>query len=101
MPTEAAGILDGEITSDDIENLAEVDLAAAPPKVVAAIIEALNGADEAVKAEFEAEINVFSGTFDTYTPAGSNVTVAQRRTIVAVTALTASPLAVVSGRKRK
>jgi hypothetical protein len=37
-------------------------------------------------------VNIYDGAFDAYVPSGSNVTVAQRRTIVVVTAATASPL---------
>lgn len=94
MPEEAVGVLDGEITAEDIESLKEVDFETAPPKAIAAIVKALDNAPEEVKEEFEAEINVFEGAFDDYTPTGSNVTVQQRRTIVAVTAITMSPIAI-------
>lgn len=94
MPQEAVGVLDGEITTDDIESLKEVDFETASDDAVAAIVQALDEAPEEVKEEFEAEINVFEGTFDDYTPSGSNVTVEQRRTIVAVTAITMSPIAI-------
>jgi hypothetical protein len=45
-------------------------------------------------------VNVFGGGFDDYVPAGSNVTVGQRRTIVAVTA-TLSTMSGVTGIRRK
>jgi hypothetical protein len=85
VPEEAAGVLDGEITTDDIQALKEVDLDTATPNAVAAIVEALDEAPEEVKEEFEAEVNVFEGSFDSYTATGSNVTVGERRTVVAAT----------------
>jgi hypothetical protein len=39
------------------------------------------------KQEFEAQVNIYSGEYDDYVPAGSTITVAERRTIVAVTAV--------------
>lgn len=39
------------------------------------------------KLEFESKVDVFSGEYDDYVPAGSTVSVAQRRTVVAVTAV--------------
>ena len=71
---------------------------------LAVLVEALSEAAPEVKAEFESEVNVYDGAFDEYVPAGSNVTVAQRRTIIVVTAATASPLsplAPASVRRRK
>jgi hypothetical protein len=49
----------------------------------AAIVEALADAPPEVKNAFQEEINVFGGKFDFYIPTGSNVSVVQRRTIVA------------------
>lgn len=52
-----------------------------------------------VKKAFEEEVNIFGGGLDSYVPADSNVTVAQRRALVAVGAvLTAAPVLV--SRKR-
>ena len=39
------------------------------------------------KAAFESQVDVFSGAYDNYVPLGSKITVAQRRTVVAVTAV--------------
>lgn len=39
------------------------------------------------KAAFESQVNVFSGAYDNYVPLGSKISVAQRRTVVAVTAV--------------
>ena len=44
-------------------------------------------ATEEEKEAFEAQVDVFSGQFDDYVPAGSKITVAQRRTVVAATAI--------------
>ena len=49
--------------------------------------EIFNEAPKEVKEEFEAEVNVFSGAFDDYEAEGQNVTVGERRTIVAATAV--------------
>jgi hypothetical protein len=40
-----------------------------------------------VKEAFEAQVDIFSGEYDTYVPLGSTITVAQRRTVVAATAV--------------
>ena len=73
----------------------------ADPELVAVVVQALNDADTGVKAQFEDEVNVFSGVVDAYIPSGSNVTVAERRTIVAVTATVASPVSPLPARRRK
>ena len=39
------------------------------------------------KQAFEAEVNIFSGEYDNYVPSGSTITVAQRRAVVAATAV--------------
>jgi hypothetical protein len=39
------------------------------------------------KEEFEATIDIYSGAYDDYVPAGSTISVAERRTIVAATAV--------------
>lgn len=44
-----------------------------------------NDAPKEVKEEFEAQVDVFSGSYDEYQPTGSRISVAERRTIVAVT----------------
>ena len=44
-------------------------------------------ADDSVKEEFEEEVNVFSGAFDDYVASGQNITVEERRTVVAATAV--------------
>ena len=44
-------------------------------------------ADDSVKEEFQDEVNVFSGAFDDYVATGQNITVEERRTVVAATAV--------------
>jgi len=48
-----------------------------------ALSEALTDAPDSVKQEFEQQIDVFGGQFDTYVPTGSAVPVGARRVIVA------------------
>lgn len=67
-----------------IEAIAEAELT---DDQAEAIAEALSDAPEAVKEEFEAQINVFGGQFDSYVPTGSSVSVGVRRVIVAATAV--------------
>jgi hypothetical protein len=57
-------------------------------------------APDDVKREFENTVNVFDGSFDDYVPAGSNITVAERRTIIAVTAATSILAPVATERRR-
>ena len=92
-----------EITIDEVESIvAAVD--DLEPETLTAVAEALSEAPPEVKEQFEEEVNIYDGDFDAYVPSGSNVTVSQRRTIVVVTAATASPLsplAPASVRRRK
>lgn len=94
-------VLDGDITPENVTELIDSGLENADPLVVAAVVEVLNEADIEVKHDFEEQTNVFSGTFDDYVPSGSNVSVAERRTIVAVTATVASPLSPVTAVRRR
>jgi hypothetical protein len=62
---------------------------------------ALTTAPANVKHAFEAEINVFSGKFDTYVPTGSNISVGQRRAVNAVVAtVMAAPAAAATSRRK-
>ena len=47
------------------------------------LVEAVQGATEEVRAEFEDKINVFGGKFDKYVPIGSKVSVSVRKVLVA------------------
>jgi len=98
---KVAAVLDGDVSSDDITQLSELDLDELPADAVQAIVETLNEAPAELKQQFEDTVNVFSGQIDTYIPSGSNVSVAERRTIVAVTATVASPVSPLPTRRRK
>ena len=45
------------------------------------------GAPLEQRLEFESKVDIFSGEYDDYVPVGSTISVAQRRTVVAVTAV--------------
>lgn len=63
------------------------------------IAASISKAPTSIKKSFENQVNIFGGGLDNYVPADSNVTVAQRRALVAIgAALTALPL--VTSRKR-
>ena len=66
---------------------AAIDQGALTDEAAAAIVAAVQDAPTEVKEAFEAEINVYGGQFDNYVPTGSNISVGERRTIVAVNAL--------------
>ena len=50
------------------------------------MVEVLNEQEEDVKETLEEEINVYGGGFDNYIPAGSNIDVGERKTIIAAIA---------------
>lgn len=70
---------------DLIATIADTPLTDAEAEQLSAV---LSDAPDEVKAEFESQVDVFSGQFDTYVPLGSVVDVGTRRTLVAVTATT-------------
>lgn len=77
-----------------VENLNDTELLA--------LAETLSAAPESVKEAFEAQIDVFSGKFDTYVPSGSTVSVGKRRAINAVVAtVMAAPAAAGANSSRK
>jgi hypothetical protein len=47
-----------------------------------------NDAPQTIKEQFEESVNIYDGSYEEYVPVGSSITVAQRRTIVAVTTVT-------------
>jgi hypothetical protein len=51
------------------------------------IIEAVQNAPKEVRNAFEGEINIYAEGFDDYIPVGSNIDVATRRSLIAVTAV--------------
>lgn len=67
-----------------------------------ALSEALTDAPDNVKQEFEQQVDVFGGKFDTYIPTGSAVSVGARRVLVAAAAASfAMPAPSSSSRKQK
>jgi hypothetical protein len=49
------------------------------------LVDAVQGATEEVRAEFEDQINVFDNKFNTYVPLGSAINVGQRKVLIAAT----------------
>ena len=59
---------------------------------ISVLVEQLSAASDEVKEQFEAQVNVFDGRFDSYVPAGSTIPVSQRRVLIALSAtLLAAP----------
>lgn len=71
------------------------------PEQAAEIIEAVQEAPPEVREAFEEEINVFDGTFDTYTPLGSAIPVSTRRTVTAAIAAIGITTPISSRKKTK
>jgi hypothetical protein len=63
------------------------------------IVAVVNQAPTEVKRQFEEEVNIFSAGLDNYVPADSNVTVGQRRALIAVGAVLAAAPVIASRRK--
>lgn len=77
------------VTTDQAEAVFEqVDAGAITEEVAEAIVEAVQEAPSDVREVFEDVVDLFQGAFDEYTMLGSTINVGQRRTVVAVTALT-------------
>ena len=53
----------------------------------AQIVDAVQNAPMEIREQFEESINVFGGTFDEYVPVDSKITVAERRVVVAASAV--------------
>lgn len=70
-PTQAAEVFDSVEVSELSDAQAEE------------LVNAVQDAPEGVRAEFENQINIFGGKFDSYVPLGSTVSVGTRKVIVA------------------
>lgn len=82
-------IAEEEVSLEDVEALvSNENFDTLNDDQVAAIANALSDEDDEVKEVFEAEVDIFDGATDEYVPSGSTVTVAERRIIVAATAIT-------------
>ena len=79
------------ITGDQASEIfAEVTVGDLTDEQGEAIVDAVQDAPEEVRSSFEAEINVFDGAFDNYAPIGSEISVAERRIVIAAGAVLAS-----------
>jgi hypothetical protein len=79
---------------EKVEELVEV-LDELSDEELAEVAEALSSAPVEVKKKFESEVNVYSGDFDNYVPAGSTIPIQQRRVLIAIGATMMSSAAVV------
>ena len=79
----------GVIQSVTVEQAAEifdaVEVSELSDEQAEQLVEAVQGASEEVRAEFEDSINVFDNKFNSYVPIGSNINVGQRKVLVAAT----------------
>lgn len=99
----------GELLSDEDEITVEVlhqvidneDFDSLDEGTLEAVSAAISEAPDEVKEEFESEVNVFEGSFDTYVPTGSKIDVGTRRTVVAVTASMSAVAAAPAGGGRR
>lgn len=95
-PEEAVAALtqstDPEVLTAAIEEIA-ANVESLTAEQLDEIAQVVSQAPKEVKEKFEAEVNIFGGGLDSYVPVGSNVTVGQRRALVAIGAvLTAAPI---------
>jgi hypothetical protein len=75
-------------TEQIIELIKNIEFSELDDEEIEKIVEVLNEASPEIKKEFEKEINVFGGKFDSYVAHGSKITVGERRVLIVVTALT-------------
>lgn len=72
------------LTDEQVSELvASIDEGTLTDEQAAILSEAMTNAPPNVKTEFETQINVFDGKFDSYIPVGSVVSVSVKRTLVA------------------
>lgn len=87
-----AGSQDPEAVQEAIQEIA-ASLETLTSEELDQIVAAVNQAPTEVKKQFEEKVNIFTAGLDNYVPADSNVTVGQRRALVAIGAvLTAAPV---------
>lgn len=96
------------ISASDLATISEADLGLLLDSIgnndlsdeaAEAIAQAMSQAPDQIKAEFEQEINIFGGQFDSYVPLGSVISVGERRTVVAVSVGVAVPAAATARRR--
>ena len=85
-------VVDGEVTEEEIEELLENEdvfeqIVEEDGAAVQVFVQAVNEADDSVKAQFEEEVDIFdSEAFNDYIAEGSVVDTETRRTVVAAAA---------------
>jgi hypothetical protein len=88
LAEEFLGVVDGDVTVDEIESLVtddNFDKISDTAKVI--LVAAINDADDEVKKEFESAVDIFDDeAFNQYVAEGSTVDTETRRTVVAATA---------------
>jgi hypothetical protein len=76
------------LTSDEATQVFEsLEVAELTEEQAEQLIEAVQDAPDSVRESFEDEVNVFGGKFDEYVPLGSNISVGQRKVVVAASAV--------------
>lgn len=79
-------------TVEDVSALVQA-IEDADAEQVAELIALVQEAPDDVREAFEAEVDLYSGTFDEYVPVGSSVPVRTRRIVIAVSVATTLPVA--------
>jgi len=96
LDPDTVAALDADSAADLFAAIDEEELT---PEVGAALVAAVQNAPTAVRAAFEANVDVFGGATDDYVPLGSTVPVRTRRVIIITTGLiVAMPTATRRGR---
>lgn len=86
-----AVIAEDEVTVEQVEELVKNDnFETLNDSQIKAIAIALSDEDDEVKEVFEENVDIFDGATDEYVPAGSTVTVSERRIIIAATSVVLS-----------
>jgi len=75
--------IDGEQATEIFD---AVDIGAVTPEEAAQLVDAVQEAPTEVREALESEINIFQGAIDTYEPLGSNISVSDRRSVIAAAA---------------
>jgi hypothetical protein len=84
-----ASLLMASISFDDAKDLFEtLDTDDLSEEQAAVLVAAVQDAPTEIREVFEDTVDLFSGVFDDYMMLGSTISVGQRRTVVAVTAMT-------------
>lgn len=77
-------VLTGEIAA---QQLLTTDVSELTEEELEELIAAVQEAPPEIREEFEATVDLFSGSFDSYIPLGSNIDVGTRRVIVAASTM--------------